>query len=586
MRNNSIWKYITNYKTNSVIFKHFFSILLIIILPMTLLFGSIYLTYQEQAKAEFTEAHRLRLSNIANSLDNIYSQMRLFTYSLANDPLVWDFMQETEIPALYEKADYSSIVGTAYLAYRYIESVYLYSDMNRYVLSGSRNDTIENFPDKSWLKNYSYLQKNEIAVVPRKIGDSYPYCLSFILVQYDDAGNKAGAVVVNINIESLLRTVVGSDLSPYEIYVLDGFKKLVLSTNIEQMFNTFNQYAFVYDRIAYAEGHKNETFLYTLKSQESGLEYVSLATTGNRASRVKSVLIGTALVLFMLLTTMLVSVLLAVRTFKPIQNIIETVGPNFDSDNQTGIHDEISFIIENINHTIQDKRLVELEFENRMILLNNAYAAALQAQINPHFLYNTLETINFLAYSRLKGANDISAATINLSKMLRISLDNEDKIVPLHMEVEHLSLYISIMELRYPNKCRFVFAIPDELMDCLVVKLMLQPLVENAFQHGIRPSGQGGTITVSAHAAGADLIFEIRDDGVGMDAQALQSVQKILASDIYLTSKHIGINNVNRRIKMLFGDAYGLWVTSAPGQGTVFTISLPLSHREIKKEDK
>ncbi|GEM_PF-2039155 len=586
MKNSSVWQYITNYKTNSVIFKHFFSILLIIILPMTVLFGSIYLNYREKTQAEFTEAHRQRLSNIANSLDNIYSETRLFTYSMANNPLVLDFMQERELPALYEKADYSKIVGTSYLAYRYIESIYLYSDMNRYVLSGGLNDAIENFPDKSWLKNYSYLQKNEMAVIPRKISGTYPYCLSFILVQYNDAGDKVGAVIVNINIENLLKTIVGSDLLPYEVYVLDGYKKLVLSTDIERMFNEFNQYAFVYNRMNYANTHKNEMLLYTLKSQESGLEYVSITSTASHTGRVQSVLMGAALVLFMLLTTMLVSVLLAVRTFKPIQNIIETVGPNFDSKNQTGIHDEISFIIENINHTIQDKRLVELEFENRMVLLNNAYATALQAQINPHFLYNTLETINFMAYSQLKGPNDISTATINLSKMLRISLDNENKIVPLHTEFEHLSLYISIMKLRYPNKCEFIYDIPEELMNCLVVKLMLQPLVENAFQHGIRPSGQSGIISISAHISEPDLVFEIRDNGIGMNAEMLQSVQHILSSDIYLSSKHIGINNVNRRVKMLFGDEYGLWVTSTPGQGTAFTIRLPLSYREQKKEEQ
>lgn len=575
MKENSVFKYLTNYKTNSIIFKHFLAILLIIILPLVLLFSNLYKGYRDEAESRISDVYEQRLSNIATSFDSIYAETRLFAHSIARNPAVIDFMSEREGPELYEKADFQSIMGTSYLAYKYVESIYLYSDVNRYVLSGGPCDTIEGFRDKSWLHNFSYLQRNEIAVTPRIVNDSYPYCLSFILTVHNELGEKIGAVIVNLNIETLLQTV-SAGAGDTEIYILDGYKKLLLSSNIERLFDEFNQYAYVYDRMEQTE--KNGGKAITLNSQQSGLEYVSIPAAEEYPSVVVSALALAGMILLAVAAAFAVSVFLAIRTFKPIQSIMEAIGTDFSGEKELGIDNEISFIIKNINSTIQDKRLAEVELEQRIALLNNAYTAALQAQINPHFLYNTLETINFIAYRHFKAPNDISTITISLSKMLRISLDSETKIVPLSTEKEHLKLYIKIMELRYQGKCDFEFDIPHELDSCMVVKLMLQPIVENAFQHGIRPTGKKGVIRISAFANGNKLLFKIYDNGVGMDAETLRSVQKILSSDTYLSSKHIGINNVNRRIKMLLGTEYGLSVESEPGIGTTVTITLPLSY--------
>jgi two-component system sensor histidine kinase YesM len=575
MKENSVFKYLTNYKTQSVVFKNFLVILLIIIMPMLLLFFSVYTNYANVTTKKLDDIYNQRLSNISTVFDNIYAETKLFTYSIASNPAVIDFMGEKDMNKLYSKADYEQIMGTSYITYRYIESIYLYSNVNRYILSGGKNDTVENFQDKSWLSNYASLRLNELAIIPRKINDSYPYCLSFVLAVHNDLGETIGAVVVNLNIENLLHIVAG-ETSGTDLYVLNAYHRLVLSNDTDKMFDQFNQYAYIYDRTH--NTRKNNNSSYTISSHSSGLEYVLITNMQSDVSVFRSILIICALILFTIIIMLFVSIYLALRTFKPIQNIIEAIDKNFDSEKTLGVDNEISYIIENINATIQDKRLVEIELEERIALLNNAYTVALQAQINPHFLYNTLETINFMAYKHFRAANDISDITVSLSKMLRIGLDGENKIVPLKTEKEHLSLYIRIMELRYPNKCDFIFNIPDELENCKVIKLILQPLVENAFQHGIRPACRRGTVTISAFTCGNKLIFTVADDGMGMDLQTLHSVQEILASDIYLSSKHIGINNVNRRIKILFGTEYGLSVDSAPGKGTTFTITMPLSY--------
>lgn len=571
MKKYSIFKYLTSYKTNSIIFRNFIAIL-IVILPILGIFAVLYINLARNANDDLASVYKQQLTKTVASFDNIYSEMKLFTYSISLNPAVTDFMNEPTPIENIEKFDYSKIMGTTYFAYKYVDSVYLYSEINRYVLSGTHNDIIDDFEDKSWLSNYSNLQNNELAITPRRTDDESAGYLSFILIVSNDIGERIGAVIVNLNIKSLLSTVVGDTTPEHELYVLNNYRKLVLSTNIDHMFDKLNQYTYVYNRMS----SPDIDFVNTIKSDSSGLEYISISTKPKNGFPVTSILIVLCAVLLTIVAAFCISIYLTIRTFKPIHCIMEAIGKDFTAEKELGINDEISFIIENINSTIQDKRLVEIELEDRIALLNNAYTVALQAQINPHFLYNTLETINFLAYRHFKSSNDISTITVALSNMLRIGLDSESKVVPLSKELEHLQYYITIMELRYHGKCEFEFNIPHDLMNVMVVKLMFQPLVENAFLHGILPSGHKGIIRVTAFEEDKQLIIKIYDNGIGMDKETLRSTQTTLSSDIYISSKHIGINNINRRIKLLFGTDYGLSIESVYGRGTTFTIKLPI----------
>ena len=581
-KNTNALKYLTSYKSKSIIFKNFIIILLVIILPMMLFFFSVYTNQISRSRRELDDVYQQQLSNISTGFDNIYLETRMYIYSLSNNPEILRFTESTKEAALSSNAEYETLIGPSYMSYTYIDSIYIYSEKNNYVLSGGQNSGIEHFKDKSWLSTYAYLTPNELTVIPRCVNGKYPYYLSFILAVYNDLGEKNGAVVVNLNIETLINVVFNMSENKNDIYIMNSYKKLLLSNDIERIFNEYNQYAYIYDRIENSKDQHSSYQSYSCNSTASGLEYVLITPSGKGINTAHTIWYAVLLLLTVLIVALITSIFLALRTFKPIQNIIEAAGKNFNSENHLGVDNEVSFIIQNINSVIQDKRLIEIEIEDRIALLNNAYAVALQSQINPHFLYNTLETINFMSYKHFKAQNDISDMIVSLSKMLRIGLESETKIVPLSVEKEHLSLYVNIMTKRYPGKCDFIYDIPEEFDDCMVVKLILQPLVENAFQHGIRPSGKTGKISVSAHAEENKLVFQVSDNGVGMDKETLNSVREILSSDIYISSKHIGINNVNRRIKLLLGNDYGISVDSIPGEGTTFTITHPFTKNNRK----
>jgi len=158
---------------------------------------------------------------------------------------------------------------------------------------------------------------------------------------------------------------------------------------------------------------------------------------------------------------------------------------------------------------------------------------------------------------------------------MALSKDANRHLVPLATEIEHARRYVDIMKLRFPDKFTVDWELDEGLRSCQVVQLALQPLIENAIEHGIRPARKSGTIAVRCKAAGSDLIIEVTDDGVGITNEQAQQMNEKLSRDSGFASEHIGLGNVNQRIKLLFGDNYGVTLAPLPGGGTQVSLWMP-----------
>lgn len=206
--------------------------------------------------------------------------------------------------------------------------------------------------------------------------------------------------------------------------------------------------------------------------------------------------------------------------------------------------------------------------------------ALLQAQMNPHFLYNTLDTIIWLIES-----GEISEAVTmicSLSNYFRFSLSRGQNVITLAEEEQHIRSYLEIQQMRYRDLMEYEIDIPDALKYFMLPKLTLQPLVENALYHGIKISRRKGFIRVSGRAQGDRLILEVADDGSGMTKERLDSVRASLAEE---SSEGFGLRTVHQRLQILFGREYGLAVESAPDSGTIITVTIPMRtmDKEIEK---
>lgn len=245
------------------------------------------------------------------------------------------------------------------------------------------------------------------------------------------------------------------------------------------------------------------------------------------------------------------------------------------------LYNQYQTMLEENNHYIKS------EYENKMILMDTQMKA-LESQINAHFLYNTLEAINSLA--EIEGAEDISVMALALGDMFRYSIKTKGALVTLEKELAHVKNFVAIQQIRFDNGFRFEMDVPEELYSCRILKLILQPLVENALYHGLLHCNAGSSIYLSARKENKIIYFTVKDDGVGMASETLEQLQKLLEEKPKFgeLSQHanesIGLKNINARIRLYYGEDYGLSVKSEQGCGTTVQIKIPELAEETKEE--
>jgi two-component system, LytTR family, sensor kinase len=210
------------------------------------------------------------------------------------------------------------------------------------------------------------------------------------------------------------------------------------------------------------------------------------------------------------------------------------------------------------NSNLNEKRL-----EQQQLRLNEARLAALSSQINPHFLFNTLNSVASLI--RLD-PDEARQVVYKLSKILRRLLRQQDNLTTLREELDFIDAYLSIEMVRFGDKLHFVKGVDPDTLDLLVPSMLLQPLVENSIRHGLASKVDGGTIRVRSRRVGNQLQIVVEDDGVGIPEARLARM---------FEQGGIGVNNVNERLKVLYGDSYRMWIDSRPGEGASTGIEIP-----------
>ena len=211
--------------------------------------------------------------------------------------------------------------------------------------------------------------------------------------------------------------------------------------------------------------------------------------------------------------------------------------------------------------------------------LRKAEFELLQAQINPHFLYNTLDAIVWSAEAG--NQKQVIQMVGSLSDFFRTSLNRGREIVTVREDLQHVCSYLEIQKIRYMDILEYEILVPEELNDYKIPKITLQPLVENALYHGIKNKRGGGKITLRGHEEKDFFTIEVEDNGIGMTEERLLAVRKGLSEKAPQESELYGLYNVNERIRLNFGDEYGMKITSEYGKGTMVEVRLPKILTEI-----
>jgi two-component system sensor histidine kinase YesM len=343
-----------------------------------------------------------------------------------------------------------------------------------------------------------------------------------------------------------------------------------------------------------------KTLIFSTKIKKTGWKLVSLISyhqLTKGADKIKNISI------IVVLTSMIVTFLFSLRytsnIIHPVYRLIECMRrvkdgkfaqiTNVDSYNEIIILvDNYNLMVRHIQKLLKDVYEVQITKQQLEIKSVRSDLKALQAQINPHFIYNTLECINVMA--KRNGQQEMSRMILSLAKILHINLSNGDEVIAIRNELELIKEYMFIQKSIYQDSFQFDVNIPSNLQDYLIVKFTLQPLLENIIQHGFPDVDYKGVISLKVYEEAHALKLELVDNGMGMSEDRMEQLNqqlKFIYTEDFRPSIGYGILNVNSRIKLYFGETYGLYYENIPSGGLKVSISLlKIKNKEELAYDK
>jgi two-component system sensor histidine kinase YesM len=486
---------------------------------------------------------------IAKSIDN-YLFNDVSYYNAIESYMRACLLQDNTIKSI---SFYSNIKSTLYCYYHDMHSHYYTGDSKHFIDIHNK------------LQKYSYFSDINIAknLIPSKDNsDNFSFIFN---IKGPDSYHYPGKLIITYNLNTLTNT--------YDNYSVLDTGNVVISSNKHVICSFIKNYTI--DSI----DSKQNTIVNTKEYNNLFKIYGIIDNQMIHSSIINTVLI--------IIITMIISIIaiisftfLFVRSYSNrLNNITSAIKRISAGDLSVRIetsnkNDELTDIANNFNNMCADiQEYIDKEYIY-LVKQKNAELKALQAQINPHFLYNTLEAIRMRA--AVNGALDVSEMIYILALFFKKSLKN-DIIITIEEEISHCKLYLQLFQIRNNNKINVDFIIEDDILRYSIVKLSLQPIIENSIIHGINIDSADNLITIKGYKEDMYIVLQVIDNGCGIECFTLENIQKMLNNQI--KTSNIGIYNVQERLKLIYGDSYDLNIDSQEKKGTTVTIRIPIAKK-------
>ena len=553
---------------------------------MTFLFlGFALFTYRQSASVlenEFTAASQYRLEVTAQAIDNHLMDMRYIAATLDTNKMVQAFFAYTDPGLIYD--DFHGRIQEnlrAYVnSYSSIDSIYLYSGVSGNMLSSNERTSLSSFSDRNWMEHFVE-EPEDFTFFFRAKNNAYPYLLC--IMKQLRIGEQDAAIVINLNLRKLsLLAEVNSE--PYqEIFLVSDTGDILYRSHQRELVEPLDTipelacFTDTHDTFSVLRNHETAPYTYTqVHSEQYPWSYITIThlqeyTTMLSSSRALLMAFFSALFCAILL----IAFCLSLRSVRPIQNLLALLANPQNTLSKALYNDrEISYIADQITSSIQQNQALSDELTARLHLLNETKLLALQSQINPHFLFNTLNMIHIQESEALGYDHKIPRITLTLSRLLRYAIESTD-LVDLETEVQYTRMYVSILQERYGNKLHVAYDIQKDTLQARVPKLFIQPIIENAIFHGLAENlSEDSTLSLSCRQEDGFCKVSVRDNGVGMPPDTLEHLRTIL-TDSYPLKGSIGLKNTVTRMSLLYGEDFSITIHSTPGEGSVFLLCFP-----------
>ena len=578
----NIWFNIRYFKFNSIFLRTFLFITALTVIPFIVLSIMFYSNTLKNIREEITLENSYIFDNSVNIIDRTLMEVDTLTSSLASNESTQLYTINNVSTDSFKTI--SRLAKTLPIIYRYIDSIYIYSEPTDTVIMDNNSIPLSDLSDTDWINAYHAVTTPKGTIVPRSKNNVYPQLITIIKPIYV-ADEKKGAIIMNINAQSIYNSMLYQQYKDGRLFFLvNADNKIIISSELSY-FNTYPDDIGL-NTLTIESNPKNSVYEindknYVVLSGDSTIsdyKYISaypLELYEHKLSTMKLQIIGILLLLMIII--FILAYVASVRSYSPLNEIISFLDnsqPPADSIEEED-KNELMYIINSIQTHINDKTKMAEILEERMKLLKKSQYDMLQTQINPHFLYNTLETINWMAYNMSNSENPVSKSLINLASFFRNTLTS-GYFVSIENEIKYTKEYINILALRYGDLFDIEWEIDESILSYTIIKICLQPIIENAVYHGIKQKNDKGLIKIKGLCDDNNIILIVSDDGVGIEKDALDELNKTLSETSFTNEKsHIGLSNVNQRIKIIFGDSYGIHVESTVGVGTDVYVTIP-----------
>ncbi|MEH7386027.1 sensor histidine kinase [Bacillus sp. JJ1521] len=575
----------------------------LLILLTALILGSI--TYYQFARSsqERTEEYQIQLADQINQNINRYlKEMQIISLSPLYVQQILDILKvhqepstSTAFPPASERLPMWRYISSLIHMRNEIKGIHILAndgtifsnlDSNSVMLKvfERNNDWIKKIEkaDGEWVllplhqPNYYLNKETAVFSVARLIRDPSTYM-------------PLGIIKVDIK-QELIEEIVDNANSKSHIFVLDSSNQFIYPNKenkiIELSFLEELEGVTVKNYTSIPINGKDYMMVYN-ESSYSGVKTIMLTPRSVVFSEVNQL---RKMIIVVVIIGIFISLLLGFVLSKPLVQSLHKLRKAMDKVQKGNLsqrveiesNDEIGQLGNGFNHMISEIDRLVSEVYKTGLREKEAEIRALQSQMNPHFLYNTLESINMLAIT--KGNLDVSDMVSSLGRLLRYTIDNSSKVVSLKEELQFIQSYISIQKVRMGEKLHYFEEMDPSLYDALLPKLVLQPLVENAIVHGL--SSNGGSIFIKVNRNGNHITIKVEDNGNGITKVRLEELNRLIENQQHTSSeKHSGIalSNVHERLQLLYGKQYGIQIESGEKEGFSVILTFPIQRMGEEK---
>ena len=605
---NYIRKFYKNQKIGTKLIVVFF---LLIIIPEILLSVLAYVSGGYSIRKKVLNSTQETVIQMSENLDSEINTMKNISMQMTANERIKEALgnkNEDNIEKRYEGEKYilnklNDFFNSSFLT----ENVYLCSHDGRVYQSEANYLSLKkdfDFTRTEWYKEMKQKNINSILLSSYDIASVLPSgnnekLFTMINKIYGENGREIGCIIVDMN-SGMLQSILQNTENDGTIIIVDDNKRIAFHSAAEYIGTQYRS-PYISTILEKRSGHiedkeSNNYIVYSTSDNTNWTLMYELPSNqiNGDIRNLKIIIISTTVICVMV--SLYLALLVRESISQPISDLKEKmkqVGTgDFDIEMDVDSKDEIGLLSISFDKMVRKtKQLIENVYQSE-IYQKEAELNALQAQINPHFLYNTLQTIDIMAEN--EGSYDISDACQALSKMFRYAINRGQEYVCLQEEINHIKNYMVIQKLRFGKKIKMDYQIQTGCENLLIVKLLIQPLVENAVVHGIENSINQCMVVIRAFESENHLIIQVQDDGEGIPKEKLkvlnEELNKYSKNDVLHkvtydgVHKSIGLENTNARIKLYFGEEYGVKIRSVVGEGTLVELILPISKPDEEKQ--